>query len=39
MPSLSKRSTLRYNVRSGVPVSLALSATEAPNRVTGLSSS
>ena len=30
MPSLSKRSTLRYIVRSGVPVSLALSGTEPP---------
>ena len=38
MPSFSKRSTLRYMVRSGVPVSLALSATESPNSTSGRSS-
>ena len=39
MPSFSKRSTLRYMVRSGVPVCPARSATEPPNRAKGLSSS
>ena len=39
MPSSSKRSILRYIVRSGVPVSLALCATGPPNRTVGLSSS
>ncbi len=39
IPSLSKRSTLRYIVRSGMPVCLARSATDSPNRTTGLSSS
>jgi len=39
MPSFAKRSTLRYIVRSGVPVSLALSATELSNKTNGRSSS
>lgn len=39
MPSFSKRSILRYIVRSGVPVSLDLPATESPNKTSGLSSS
>jgi len=39
MPSFSKRSTLRYRVRSAEPVSRALSATEVPNSVSGRISS
>ncbi len=38
-PSFSKRSTLRYIVLSGVPVTLTLSATELPNNINGRISS
>ncbi len=39
MPSRSKRSTLRYIVRSGLAVSLALAGTGAPNSTSGRISS